>query len=179
MTRSGVSRCSLPSRWERKVTPSSSMRRSRARLHTWKPPESVKIGPCQPMKRCRPPCAATTSGPGRSSRWYVLARIIVAPTLLRSSGLTDLTVACVPTGMKQGVCTAPCGVSSRPVRACPLCASMVNVRGAVDARVCYRWISSQCVIRWPPPWPAPVGTGEGVLADHLRRSALECARRAS
>jgi hypothetical protein len=28
-----------------------------------------------------------------------------------------LTVACVPTGMKKGVCTAPCGVFKTPRRA--------------------------------------------------------------
>jgi len=29
------------------------------------------------------------------------------------------TVACVPTGMKAGVCTAPCGVTNSPRRAVP------------------------------------------------------------
>ena len=55
-TSSGVSRCSVPpSRWERKRTPSSRMVRRAARLHTWKPPESVRMGPSHAMKRCRPP----------------------------------------------------------------------------------------------------------------------------
>ena len=40
---------------EAKVTPSSSTRRRWPRLKTWKPPESVRIGPSQPMNRCRPP----------------------------------------------------------------------------------------------------------------------------
>ena len=31
---------------------------------TWKPPESVRIGPGQAMKRCRPPRRATRSAPG-------------------------------------------------------------------------------------------------------------------
>ena len=35
------------------------------RLNTWKPPESVMIGLGQFMNRCRPPCAATISAPGR------------------------------------------------------------------------------------------------------------------
>ena len=30
------------------------------------------------------------------------------------SGVSPLTVACVPTGMNAGVSTEPCGVSSRP-----------------------------------------------------------------
>src|SRR5438445_172291 len=53
----------------RNSTPSSLSLRSLARLKTWKPPESVRIARCQPMKRCKPPRSRTTSGPGRSSRW--------------------------------------------------------------------------------------------------------------
>ena len=45
MARSGVRRCSEPSRCERNVTPSSSMVRRSRRLNTWKPPESVRIAP--------------------------------------------------------------------------------------------------------------------------------------
>ena len=45
-------------------TPSSVILRSAPRLNTWKPPESVRMGPSQPMKRCSPPCAAITSSPG-------------------------------------------------------------------------------------------------------------------
>ena len=65
---SGVRRTSLPSIGERKRTPSSLMRRRLLRLNTWKPPESVRIGRRQCMKRCSPPWAAMTLGPGRSSR---------------------------------------------------------------------------------------------------------------
>ena len=43
--------------------------------------------------------------------------MIWAPTSTRSSGSSALTVAFVPTGMKTGVSTTPCGVSSRPTRA--------------------------------------------------------------
>jgi hypothetical protein len=42
--------------------------RSSARLITWKPPESVRIGRCQFMKRCSPPSRAIRSAPGRSIR---------------------------------------------------------------------------------------------------------------
>ena len=66
---SGVSRWAEPSRWERKVTPSSSILRSPASDMTWKPPESVRIGPGQSMNRCSPPRAATRAAPGRSIRW--------------------------------------------------------------------------------------------------------------
>ncbi len=102
---------------ERNVTPSSLMSRCPARLHTWKPPESVRIGPSQCMKRCRPPRSRMTSEPGRSIKWNVLARIMAAPTASSSSGVTALTEAHVPTGMKTGVSTTPCASVSRPWRA--------------------------------------------------------------
>ncbi len=69
MTFSGVKRCSLPSMCERKVTPSSSSRRRAASEKTWNPPESVRIGPSQPITRCRPPRRTIRSSPGRRSRW--------------------------------------------------------------------------------------------------------------
>ena len=58
-----------PSMWDWKVTPSGSIFRSFDSDITWKPPESVRIGPGQSMKRCNPPRAATRSAPGRSIRW--------------------------------------------------------------------------------------------------------------
>jgi hypothetical protein len=39
-----------------------------------------------------------------------LARIIVAPSRVRSSGSSPFTLPSVPTGMNCGVCTSPCGV---------------------------------------------------------------------
>ena len=54
---------------ERNVTPPPSYRRRPARENTWNPPESVRIGPLQPMKRCSPPTRSMTSTPGRSKRW--------------------------------------------------------------------------------------------------------------
>ena len=53
---------------EAKRTPSSAIFLIAPRLNTWKPPESVRMGRSQPMKRCRPPCARITSRPGRSQR---------------------------------------------------------------------------------------------------------------
>ena len=68
MLRSGVSMCFDPSRCEEKRTPSSvSLRRGPSDM-TWNPPESVRIGFCQFMKRCSPPSAATRSAEGRSIR---------------------------------------------------------------------------------------------------------------
>src|SRR5476649_2171092 len=45
--------------------------------------------------------------------------MISAPVKRTSSGISPFTVACVPTGMKAGVCTAPCGVTISPRRALP------------------------------------------------------------
>ena len=61
---SGVRRTALPSMGERNCTPSSVILRRLSRLNTWKPPESVRIGRCQCMKPCRPPCARMISLPG-------------------------------------------------------------------------------------------------------------------
>src|SRR4051794_6120493 len=52
--------------------------------------------------------------------------MICAPTARTMSGVSPLTVAWVPTGMKIGVSTVPCGVVSRPVRAAPSRCSTVK-----------------------------------------------------
>ncbi len=59
--------------------PRRSSARSR-RLNTWKPPESVRMARGQAMNLCSPPSAAIRSAPGRSARWYVLPRMICAPS---------------------------------------------------------------------------------------------------
>src|SRR2546426_2999111 len=48
---SGERKWDAPSIGDRNSTPSSVIRRSFARLQTWKPPESVRSAPSQPMKR--------------------------------------------------------------------------------------------------------------------------------
>ena len=58
---SGVKRWVEPSRWLRNVAPPSSISRRPARLTTWKPPESVRIGRGQAMKACSPPRRAMRS----------------------------------------------------------------------------------------------------------------------
>src|SRR5881628_157286 len=54
-----------------------------------------------------------------------------APAASRSSGVSALTVACVPTGMKTGVSTTPWAVVRRPRRAAPSVASRWNVMGSI------------------------------------------------
>ena len=61
---SGVNRWSDPSRWLRNATPSSSTTRRSPSETTWKPPESVRIGPSQSMNRCSPPSRSMRSWPG-------------------------------------------------------------------------------------------------------------------
>jgi hypothetical protein len=58
-----------------------------------------------------------TSGPGRSSRWYVLARRTLEPAVLSDSTVWLFTVAWVPTGMKIGVFTSPWRVVKVAARA--------------------------------------------------------------
>ncbi len=119
ITLSAVKRRFEPSMWLRNSTPSSSIVRSPSSENTWKPPESVRIGPSHAMKRCSPPISRTSSSPGRRCRWYAFERIIVAPSARRSSGSSAFTVASVPTAMNVGVSTAPCGVANVPARAAP------------------------------------------------------------
>ncbi len=52
----------------REETPSSPSRRNLERLKTWKPPESVRIGPSHAMNRWSPPMSRTSSWPGRNSK---------------------------------------------------------------------------------------------------------------
>jgi hypothetical protein len=89
---SGVRKSRSPFTGEAKWTPSSVTLRSVSRLKTWKPPESVRIGARQFMNRCRPPCLAITSRPGRSQRWNVLPSTICAPLAATSSGDIAFTV---------------------------------------------------------------------------------------
>ena len=89
---SGVRKSLSPFTGDAKATPSSCTRRRGPRLHTWKPPESVRIGLSHAMKRWSPACAAITSSPGRSHRWKVLPRTICAPISTSSFGAIAFTV---------------------------------------------------------------------------------------
>ena len=62
--RSGDRNTERPSSGLLNSTPSSLRRQNASSENTWKPPESVSIGPSQPMNPCSPPCAATSSSPG-------------------------------------------------------------------------------------------------------------------
>src|SRR5450759_4009474 len=143
MLTSGVNLWVSPLRYEVNVTPSSSTFARRVelsamtsssgtavsmartflkptpRLITWKPPESVNVGPGQFMKRPSPPAASTMSEPGCRKRWYALARTACAPRSATASGRTAFTVALVPTTTKAGVRMVPCGVVMTPVRPSP------------------------------------------------------------
>ncbi len=92
MDSSGVRSIRSPLIGDANFAPSSVIFRIAPRLKTWKPPESVRIGPFQPMKPCRPPCFPITSVPGRSHRWKVLPSTICAPSPASSSGDIALTV---------------------------------------------------------------------------------------
>ncbi len=157
-TDSGVNRWRLPSMWLWKRTPSSIILRRAASEKTWKPPLSVRIGPSHPMNRCSPPASPSKSRPGRSSRWYVLPRMICARTASRSSrALTPFTVPTVPTGMKIGVSMAPWSVTRRPARASPSVASRVKVIGqawsgsVLRPRAAWRSVKRQCAAVTQPP----------------------------
>ncbi len=54
--------------WLWKVTASSVTLEILARDMTWKPPESVRIGPSHRISLCSPPSRFTRSAPGRSIR---------------------------------------------------------------------------------------------------------------
>ena len=68
MDSSGPIKILRPSMWEEKYTPSSLILRRDARENTWNPPESVRMGPSQFMKRCSPPICRTRASPGRRCR---------------------------------------------------------------------------------------------------------------
>ena len=70
---------------------------------TWKPPESVNVGPSQFMKRPSPPASSTMSEPGCRNRWYAFASTAWPPSRPTVSGSSAFTVALVPTGMNAGV----------------------------------------------------------------------------
>src|SRR5436190_20870380 len=134
-TDSGVKRAGEPSYTDRNVTASSSTATIVSRReNTWKPPESGRIGPSQPMKRCRPPRSAIRSSPGRKCRWYAFPSRMVVPSARSSAGSTVLTVAFVPTGMNAGVGTSPCAVCTTPARAVPSVARSVYA-SLIDAHI--------------------------------------------
>src|SRR5260370_38186240 len=63
--------------------------------------------------------------------------MISTPSSSSASWVSPLTVACVPTGMKNGVSTVPCGVVRRPRRA-PGGALFVKANDKLTKRVYQR-----------------------------------------
>ena len=168
---SGVSSRRSPLTGDANATPSSRTLRKAPRLQTWKPPESVRSERCQPMKRCRPRCAAITSIPGRSQRWNVLPSTICAPSASSSFGAIALTVPYVPTGMNTGVSTAPCAVSSRP---------RARAAGRRLQRELHRGDCSSA--SWGPRWrcaPSPRGSAQFALGTARRAQSMSGARSSS
>src|SRR5918995_6187602 len=115
---------------------------------TWKPPESVRIGPSQAEKACSPPSSAITSSPGRKWRWYVFPRTICDPMARSSSGSRLFTVPFVPTGMKAGVRTSPCTVRRMPARAAP------------SVAVTSKWLTRSSLGTSAGPADRPAGVGD-------------------
>src|SRR5688572_14526992 len=100
-----------------------------------------------------------------------------APRSFSSSGETDLTVPCVPTGMKQGVRMTPEGVVNVPARAAPSVASRVkenmgeecnqppSTAGGLRISGCARWHGVVC--RVVPIKRAEPASGHGVHNVHV------------
>ena len=104
---SGVINIFFPSYGELNFTPSSEILLNSPRLHTWNPPESVKIGLSQLINLCNPPNFLINLSPGRNIRWKVLPRIICECVSFKSSIVSPFTVPFVPTGIKAGVWITP------------------------------------------------------------------------
>ncbi len=117
MTLAGLKKCFEPSSMLLNSTPSGVILRKSFRLHTWNPPLSVKTGPSHAMNLWMPPAFAMRGVVGRRYRWYVFASMISALMSLSWAGVTALTVASVPTGIKMGVVTSPWSVCTTPRRA--------------------------------------------------------------
>ena len=99
--------------WERKVTPSSSRRRRWAGLKTWKPRQVSEEGAVPGHEAVQAPQAGHRLRPGAQGEVVGVGQDDLGPQGAQLRGVEDFTVACVPTGMKAGVRTGPCGVSKR------------------------------------------------------------------
>src|SRR5262245_10021652 len=62
-----------------------------------------------------------------------------APAARTVSGASPFTVACVPTGMKAGVATAPCSVTISPQRAAPSVAISRKENAVIECSVMPPW----------------------------------------
>ena len=120
IARSGDSATVAPSRCERNVTPFSSSLRSSAQRHDL---EAAGIG----QDRMRPVHEFVQTAERRNALGARAQHQVIGIGRARyrrrsprtSAVVTPFTVACVPTGMKAGVRTTPCGVVISPTRAAP------------------------------------------------------------
>ena len=88
--------------------------------------------PFQFINLCSPPIFSSVFVPGRKYKWYVLDKIHSAPTSRMSSAVRAFTQACVATGIKTGVCTAPCLVYKTPVRALERVSLLKILKGEIS-----------------------------------------------
>mmetsp|Transcript_728 Transcript_728/g.1760 ORF Transcript_728/g.1760 Transcript_728/m.1760 type:complete len:203 (-) Transcript_728:148-756(-) len=133
---SGVSSIRLPSFFgSSNSTPCSVISASFRSETIWKPPLSVKMLPDHCMKLCRPPHLSSKSQVGRFARWKVLPNRILQPSARMSSEDIPLIVPWVPTGMKTGVNTSPCGNITVEARARPHVASSLNTSGGSESAI--------------------------------------------
>ena len=106
----GVNTWREPSYTEANSTPSSRSTRVSSRLNTWKPPESVRIGPRPAHEAVQAAVGGHDLGARAEEQVVGVGKHDLGAQLASSRGATALTVALVPTGMKHGVSTSPCGV---------------------------------------------------------------------
>src|SRR5262245_35299096 len=72
-----------------------------------------------------------------------------APVARTVPGASALTVACVPTGMKAGVVTGPCGVMISPQRAAPSLAIRRKERPVIGSHATGSRIALYCCAGGP------------------------------
>ena len=123
------------------------------RLHTWKPPESLRIGPVQSMNRCTPPADWITLAPGRRRRWKALTTTPSTPTARRSSLLTPRTPARVASGRNVGTGSVPRRVASG--------STMQGIEGQHEDELvrdrCLLEVNDAPDVGHEPIQPAPIG----------------------
>ena len=110
------------------MTPSSVILRSLARLNTWKPPLSVRIGPSQRVNLCSPPISATSLSPGAEVEVVGVAEHDLGADLLEVlGGQPAFDSAGGRHVLERGVCTVPWTVQNSPRRAACSCFRSRNV----------------------------------------------------
>ena len=123
MAASGVRRCACRRGASGSDAVVVEVRRSR-REKTWKPPESVSMAPCQPMKRCRPPSARDELGAGTQAQVVGVAEDDRrAESRAARAGVERLHGRLGADGHERGGLHVAVGGVHVPVRAAPSVAS--------------------------------------------------------